>query len=76
VSFGKVANRWQLGALPQMPVVDLSLDARDNLVAKGLAAILADGEGQHPISLPLKWPGRRTSTVRLTDSKTVHCCHD
>jgi hypothetical protein len=58
-----------------MPIVDLSLDAGDNLVAKGLAAILADGEGQH-VGFPLNWPGRWTSTVMLTDSKTVHYCYD
>jgi hypothetical protein len=32
---GKVANRRQFGAWPQMPIVDLPFDARNDLVASG-----------------------------------------
>lgn len=45
VGFGKVADRWQLGAGSQVPIVDLSFDAGDNLIAKKLAAVVADGKG-------------------------------
>ena len=30
-----------------MPIVDLSLDASDNLVSERLVAILTDAEGEH-----------------------------
>ena len=40
VGFGEVADRRQLGAGPQMPIVDLPLDAGDDLVGERLVAIL------------------------------------
>jgi hypothetical protein len=32
VALGEIADRRQLGARPQLPVVDLPLDARDDLI--------------------------------------------
>jgi hypothetical protein len=43
VVFGKVADRWQFGARPQVAIVDLPLDAGHDLVGERLAAIPADG---------------------------------
>ena len=47
VSLGEFADRRQFGAGPQMPVVDLPLDAGDDLVDERLVALWADGQGQH-----------------------------
>jgi hypothetical protein len=47
VRVGKLADRRQLGARPQTPIVDLLLNAGDNLLGERLAAILTDREGQH-----------------------------
>ena len=59
VAFGKVADRRQLGAWPQMPIVDLPLDAGHDLVGERLAAVLADGQGEHAGSrFSSDWPGR------------------
>jgi hypothetical protein len=45
VGLGKVADRWQSGAWPQMPIFDLLLDAGDDLVGERLVATLTDSEG-------------------------------
>jgi hypothetical protein len=34
-----------------MPIVDLSLDARDDLISETLVAVVTDGEGEHSDSL-------------------------
>ena len=47
MGFREVANRRQLGAGPQMPVLDLSLDTSDDLVDEALVAAWTDGEGEH-----------------------------
>ena len=47
VGLGEVADRRQFGAGPQMPLVDLSLDADDDLGGEGLVAVLSDDEGEH-----------------------------
>ena len=76
VGLGEVTDRRQLRAGSQMPVLDLSLDASDDLVDEAQIAVLADGEGEHSDSRSLNWPGPWTSTVPYTDSKTVHCRTD
>jgi hypothetical protein len=43
VTFGKIANRRQLGARPQVPIIDLPLDARHDLVGERLTAIPTNG---------------------------------
>jgi hypothetical protein len=43
----EVADRRQLGAGPQMPVLDLSLDTSDDLVDEALLAVWTNGEGEH-----------------------------
>ena len=43
----EVADRRQLGAGPQMPVLDLSLDTSDDLVDEALLAVWTDAEGEH-----------------------------
>jgi hypothetical protein len=54
VGICEVADRRQFGAGPQMPILDLSHDAGDDLVAERLVAILTDGEGKHSDSPPLR----------------------
>src|SRR5215831_5289241 len=66
VDFGKLADRWQLDAGSQVTIVDLTFDAGDNLIAKGLARVVADGKGQHGEFPLANWPGRLTSTVTLS----------
>ena len=74
VGIGEVADRRQFGAGPQMPIVDLSLDAGDDLVGERLVAILTDGEGEHSdFPASQNWPGRWTSTVTATDRHIVYC---
>ena len=59
VTIGKVADRRQLGARPQVAIVDLPLDAGDDLIGEWLAAFVADGEGEHAGSRSRSnWPGR------------------
>ena len=47
----EVADRGQLSAGPQMPIVDLSLDAGDDLIGERLVAVLTNGEGEQSDSL-------------------------
>src|SRR5689334_24086254 len=47
VGLGKVSDRRQSGAGPEMPFIDLPLDAGDDLVGETLIAILTDDEGEH-----------------------------
>jgi hypothetical protein len=47
----EAADRGQLSARPRMPIVDLSLDARDDLISETLVAVVTDGEGEHSDSL-------------------------
>jgi hypothetical protein len=57
VGAGEVADRRQPGARPQMPIVDLLLDAGDDLIGEGLAAVRTDGKGEHarPRLAELAW---------------------
>jgi hypothetical protein len=44
-----------------MPIIDLSFDAGDDLIAERLAAIPADGEGEHAFAPSVQvapWPDR------------------
>jgi hypothetical protein len=50
VGLGKVADGRQSGARSEMPFIDLSRDAGDDLVGEALVAILADDEGEHAVS--------------------------
>jgi hypothetical protein len=60
---------------PQMLIVDLALDPRDNLIAEWLIVGVADSEREHTeFPAAPAWPGHRTSTVMLIDSKTVYSC--
>ena len=56
-----------------MPIVDLSLDADNDLIGEWLVAILTEGKGEHS-GFPLNWPGWSTSTVTVSDSEIVYCC--
>src|SRR5258708_24802912 len=82
MTFGKIADRRQLRAGPQMPVVDLALGAGDDRRDEGLLASLNYGEGEHA-GLPSSWTGlvvapaqlcRLTVKLSLTVSATVRHC--
>jgi hypothetical protein len=47
VGIGERADRGQFGARPQMMVVDLALDAGDDLIGERLSALVADSEREH-----------------------------
>src|SRR5262249_22113259 len=47
VGVREVADRRQLAAGPQMPVVDLPLDAGHDLIDQRLVTARADGQGEH-----------------------------
>src|SRR5215472_13579975 len=81
VDLGKLADRRQLGAGPEMPFFDLSLDAGDDLVGEALAPILTDDEGEHDDFPPLRIGSvagpvqlcQLTAKVSITMAITV--CH-
>ena len=50
VGLGEVPDGRQLGAGPQMPIVDLSLDAGDDVLGQGLVGIVTDSEESMPIA--------------------------
>src|SRR5215831_4584672 len=70
VAFGKAADRRQSRAGPQQPVVDLPLDAGDDLV--GQRTVRDEGQGQHGIARVHNWPRVWTSTVMLADTRIVY----
>src|ERR1700679_738586 len=72
---GKTADRRQLAARPQVPIVDLPLHARDDLLDERLVAVLTEGQReQFGSCCTWHWPGRGTSTVTPVDVETVYYC--